>query len=154
RLQVLSHHPSFPFTQVQEVRDRIAGLINRSLPSAEAGEMRALIIGDRSGIGDELRDAFARTGMAHLLVISGLHLGFVAAAVFAAVRFLAILAAPGLASRGWANKAGAFAASAAVCAYAAIAGHHVSTMRAMVMVLAYMMAIVLDRANEAVASLA
>ncbi len=154
RLLVLSHHPRFPFTQLQEVRDRIADLIDRSLPPSEAGEMRALIIGDRSGIDDNLRDAYARTGMAHLLVISGLHLGFVAAAVFGAVRFLSILLAPGLASRGWANKASAVAASLAVCAYAAIAGHHVSTVRAMVMVLTYMMAIVLDRASEAVASLA
>jgi competence protein ComEC len=153
-LQVLAHHPRFPFTQVQNLRDRIADLINRNLPPAEAGEMRALIIGDRSGVDDNLRNAFARSGMAHLLVISGLHLGFVAAAVFVAVRFLMILLAPGLASRGWANKAGALGAALAVCAYTAIAGHHVSTVRAMVMVLAYMMAVVLDRASEAIASLA
>ena len=153
-LQVIAHHPQFPFSQLQGLRDRIADLIDRTLPSTEAGEMRALVIGDRSGIDDDLRNAFARTGMAHLLVISGLHLGFVAAAVFVAVRFLAMLTAPGLASRGWANKTGAIGASIAVCAYTAIAGHHVSTVRAMIMVLAYMLAIVLDRASEAIASLA
>lgn len=153
-LQVLAHHPRFPFSQLQNLRDRIADLMDRNLPSQEAGEMRALVIGDRSGIDDDLRNSFARTGMAHLLVISGLHLGFVAAAVFVAVRFLTILLAPGLASRGWANKAGAIGAMIAVCAYTAIAGHHVSTVRAMVMVLVYMMAVVLDRASEAIASLA
>ncbi|MGO9453523.1 MAG: DNA internalization-related competence protein ComEC/Rec2 [Candidatus Binataceae bacterium] len=152
--QVLAHHPEFPFSQLQDVRDRIAALIDGSLPAVEAGEMRALVIGDRSGIDSDLRDAFARSGMAHLLVISGLHLGFVAAVVFVAGRMLMMIVAPGLASRGWANKAGAIAASIAVCAYTAIAGHHVSTVRAMVMVLAYMMAIVLDRAREAIASLA
>jgi len=153
-LQVIAHHRQFPFSQLQAVRDRIANLIDRTLPSTEAGEMRALVIGDRSGIDDDLRNAFARTGMAHLLVISGLHLGFVAAAIFVAVRFLTMVIVPGLASRGWANKAGAIAAAIAVCAYTAIAGHHLSTVRAMIMVLAYMLAIVLDRASEAIASLA
>jgi len=153
-LRLLAHHSHFPFSQLQRIRNRIAGFINRNLPETEAGEMRALVIGDRSGINDEVREAFARTGMAHLLVISGLHLGFVAAAVFGALRFATIMIMPGFASRGWANKVAAIGAAAAVCGYTAIAGHHVSTMRAMVMVLAYMTAIVLDRASEAVASLA
>jgi len=52
-----------------------------SLISAKP-EMRALIIGDRSGIDESIRQRFALTGMAHVLVISGLHLGFVAAAAF------------------------------------------------------------------------
>jgi len=152
--QILAHHRPFPFSQLQSLRDRIADVIDRNLPPLEAGEMRALVIGDRSGIDEDLRNTFARTGMAHLLVISGLHLGFVAVAMFAATRFLMMVIAPGIASRGWANKAGAIGASLAVCAYTAIAGHHVSTVRAMVMVLAYMMAVALDRASEAIASLA
>ena len=61
---------------------------------------------------------------------------------------------PGLANRGYANKFAAIAAMLAVCAYASIAGHHVSTIRALVMVLAYMMAVTIDRSSEAIASLA
>jgi competence protein ComEC len=61
---------------------------------------------------------------------------------------------PMIALRGWANKIAALAAAAAVLAYASIAGHHVSTTRALIMVLAYMLAVVIDRAREAVASLA
>src|SRR5208282_601700 len=91
-------------------------------------EMRALVIGDQGEIGEPLRETFARTGMAHLLVISGLHLSIVAAAMFAA--------------------------ALAVCAYASIAGHHVSTVRALVMVLAYMLAVMIDRSREAIAPLA
>ena len=138
---------------IESVRDRIGAFFDANLQDPERAEMRAIVIGDRGGINQDLRDRFARTGMAHLLVISGLHLSFVAAAVFAIVRLLMMLA-PGLASRGWANKAAAIAASVAVCAYAAIAGHHVSTARALVMVLAYMFAIVIDRSREALASLA
>ena len=73
--------------------------------------------------------------------------------MFAAVR-LAMMLLPGLANRGYANKVAALAAMIAVCAYASIAGHHVSTVRALTMVLAYMLAVAIDRSREAIASLA
>jgi competence protein ComEC len=115
--------------------------------------MRALVIGDRGGIDENLRERFALTGMAHLLVISGLHLGFVAAAAFFLMR-LVMGFFPSLMARGYANKAAAVAAALAACAYASIAGHHVSTVRALVMVLSYALAILFDRAREVSASLA
>ena len=61
---------------------------------------------------------------------------------------------PALTARGYANKFAAAAAALTVCAYASIAGHHVSTMRALVMVLAYTVAILIDRSRELLASLA
>ena len=102
-----------------------------------------MIIGDRGGIDEALRQRFALTGMAHLLVISGLHLGIVAGAVFIAMRFLIWLIAPSLMVRGYASKLAAAAAALAAIGYSTIAGDHVSTVRALVMVLAYMGAIML-----------
>jgi competence protein ComEC len=154
QLAVIGYHPRFPATQIEEVRRHIARFIDANLAPPERGEMRALVIGDRGGISQSIRDTFARTGMAHLLVISGLHLGIVAAVAFALMRLAMIALAPGLSSRGYANKIAAVAAAFAVCCYGAIAGHHVSTTRALVMVLAYALAVVIDRSREIVASLA
>ncbi len=154
QLEVVGYHPRFPATQIEDIRRHIARFIDANLAPPERGEMRALVIGDRGGISQSIRDTFARTGMAHLLVISGLHLGIVAAVVFAFMRVVMILLAPGLSSRGYANKIAALAAAVAVCGYGAIAGHHVSTTRALVMVLAYALAVVIDRSREVVASLA
>jgi ComEC/Rec2-related protein len=39
---------------------------------------QALILGDRSDLSENLRDAFAATGMLHVLAVSGLHVGIVA----------------------------------------------------------------------------
>ena len=61
---------------------------------------------------------------------------------------------PGLTARGYANKAAALAAALAASAYAAIAMPHVSTARALVMVLAYALAVIADRARALLASLA
>jgi competence protein ComEC len=151
--QIVLHRSSFPSSQIESIRAHIGEFFDRNLAYPENAEMRALVIGDRGEIGEPLRNTFARTGMAHLLVISGLHLSLVAAAVFAVVR-LAMMLFPALANRGYANKVAAIAAMLAVCAYASIAGHHVSTIRALVMVLAYMLAVAIDRSREAIASLA
>ena len=48
--------------------------------------VRALALGDRGGLSTEVRDAFRRLGLSHLLAVSGLHLGLVASLVFAVVR--------------------------------------------------------------------
>ncbi len=151
--RIIRHRSSFPASRIESIRTHIGEFFDRNLAYPENAEMRALVIGDQSEIGEPLRQTFARTGMAHLLVISGLHLSIVAAAMFAAVR-LAMMLLPSLSNRGYANKVAALAAMAAVCAYASIAGHHVSTVRALVMVLAYMLAVAIDRSREAIASLA
>jgi competence protein ComEC len=152
-VEVLAQHRSFPSSDIEEMRTHIESFIDRNLGDPAASEMRALMIGDRGGIDETMHQTFGRTGLSHLLVISGLHLSMVGAAVFGLVR-LAMLMFPAIALRGWANKFAALAAAAVVVAYATIAGHHVSTTRALVMVLAYMFAVVIDRAREAVASLA
>lgn len=152
-IRILSYAPSFPGTLIENARRRIGSLIDANLAYPANVEMRALIIGDRGGIDEALRRRFAFTGMAHLLVISGLHLGIVAGAAFMLTRLLMGFF-PTLMARGYANKAAALAAAIAAAAYAAIAGHHVSTIRALLMVTAYALAIVLDRSRELMASLA
>jgi len=152
-LEVIGYRHAFPASIVAAIRSRLGGFIDAHLAGVQRAEMRALIIGDRGGIEPALRRRFALTGLAHVLVISGLHLGFVAAAGFVAVR-LAMLLAPGLTALGYANKAAAVAGAFAASAYAAIAMPHVSTARALVMVLAYALAIVADRSRALLASLA
>jgi len=143
----------FPTSRIEAIRDHIRRFIEKGLSYPERAEMMALVIGDRGGLDQALRQRFALTGMAHLLVISGLHLSFIAAAAFALARLL-LGCFPALLETGWANKLAALFAAVVVSAYATIAGHHVSTLRALVMVLSYVLAVVADRAREVMASLA
>lgn len=152
-VEVVAHHYLIPGSAIERIRLDIAAFIDRNLNDPAAAEMRALIIGDRGGIDEKMHETFGRAGLSHLLVISGLHLSMVGAAVFGLMR-LVMLLFPAIALRGWANKLAAIAAALVVIVYASIAGHHVSTTRALTMVLAYMFAVVIDRAREGVASLA
>ncbi|MDT8347147.1 MAG: ComEC/Rec2 family competence protein, partial [Flavobacteriaceae bacterium] len=43
----------------------------------ETALLRSLLAGDRSAVDDELRDNFQRSGLVHILAISGLHVGLV-----------------------------------------------------------------------------
>ena len=59
------------------IRGRAADALERRL-GAQAGTASALVLAEREGIPRELWDAFARSGTAHLLSISGFHVGVIA----------------------------------------------------------------------------
>ena len=64
----------------------------RSVTEGEAQDvLLALIIGDQSQISEDLRSDMAKSGLAHVLAISGLHLTLVAGGAFAAMRMLLAL---------------------------------------------------------------
>lgn len=61
-------------------RDRARAALTARLRGPEALLLRALVLGEREDAGP-LQDRFAEAGLAHLLALSGLHLGVAAAAV-------------------------------------------------------------------------
>lgn len=66
-------------TALHHIRARIEGALFAHAPTHDSGAMLcALLTGNRSHMPPSLRDLFTRTGAAHLLAISGLHLGIVA----------------------------------------------------------------------------
>lgn len=71
--------PALPTAAAASFRDRVRSALVGNLPPEEALLMRALVLGEREEAGD-LRDVFARAGLAHLLALSGLHLGVLAGA--------------------------------------------------------------------------
>ncbi|MDX1420875.1 MAG: DNA internalization-related competence protein ComEC/Rec2 [Rubricoccaceae bacterium] len=63
---------------VNAARRHVEGALTAYVRTEEArAVLAALILADRSGIERETRDRFARTGLAHLLAVSGLHVFFV-----------------------------------------------------------------------------
>ena len=51
--------------------------IRQHLPPTEAALLQGLLLGQRGEIPFELRDAFSRLGVIHILAVSGLHVGFI-----------------------------------------------------------------------------
>lgn len=107
------------------IGERIDGLAN----GQQAGVLRALVIGDQSGIDAATRRTLGRAGLAHVLAISGLHLSLVAGGVFLTLRF-GLAAFFGFAQRFNIKKIAALGGMAAALGYLAISGGSVSAMRA------------------------
>ncbi|WP_158633533.1 ComEC/Rec2 family competence protein [Tautonia sociabilis] len=94
----------------------------------------ALLLGRRGGIDEETADAFTRTGAAHVLAISGLHLS----AVAGAIGVLACVA-------GLGRKGAARLVLVATASYATLVGWSPSVGRSAAMVAAASLATLVDR---------
>ena len=60
----------------------IGRFIMSRLPGVEGGVLKALLIGDMADIPQQTRDQYSRTGVNHILSISGFHVGIIALALF------------------------------------------------------------------------
>ncbi len=137
----------------ERYRNRIGALIDKSSGADTAAVLRALTIGDRSKVFQALRNAFNRTGVGHLLAISGLHVGIVAALVYGfSIRLLVWW--PLMVERAWSAKSAALFTAAAVWGYSLLAGFAPSTQRAAMMASAYLAALLLERDPDLPSTLA
>lgn len=118
----------------QAIDKRTANLDNKGL-------IKALIVGDKRQVTPELWQLFARTGTSHLMVISGLHVGLLAAMGFVIGRYSTLL----LNWRWPADSGGAICAIVTSGIYSAAAGFTLPTQRALTMVTIWMLALLMRR---------
>lgn len=76
-------------------RDWIVAGLYGALPDDAARLAAGVALGDRRGMAPEVEEAFRRAGISHLLAVSGMHVGFVAAAAAALIKLLRIPRGPG-----------------------------------------------------------
>ena len=67
---------------VLPVREEVRGTIERNLSGAPAGLLLGMLLGEKYRIPEEIKESFRSTGLAHALVISGLHVGLITAFFF------------------------------------------------------------------------
>ena len=66
------------FAGLHRLRLGLSGALARALPEPQASLSQGILLGLRGSIPQDLRDAFSRTGTAHILAISGLNVGILA----------------------------------------------------------------------------
>lgn len=130
--------------RVMSLRMSLSNAITDRLPGREGAFATAILTGDRSSIDAEDLVSLRASNLAHLLAISGLHMGLLTGVVFALVRF-GFAALPHVAMRTNPKKIGAVAAFIVAISYLAISGANVATQRAFVMVAVMLVAVCLDR---------
>lgn len=122
-LTATSAAPSDPASVVAELRARARGALLRHVPPGpQQGLVRAMVLGDRAGVEEDVAEAFRIAGTYHVLALSGAQVALVAGLLLLAARKLGL--GPG---------ASAVACALAVSAYAAFAGGDTPVVRAAVM---------------------
>jgi competence protein ComEC len=118
---------------------------NASTPQREIIE--AMTIGNQNAIPAEVRDNFNKTGTSHILSISGLHIGMVAATTFFIIALI-LKSSEYLMLRFNIIKIASAAAFLMVLIYALIAGMGVTVIRSALMALVFLCALFLGRQKD------
>ncbi|EAR51521.1 Putative Competence protein [Oceanicola granulosus HTCC2516] len=133
-----------PGLWLQAARMRLSAAVQARVGGETGAFAAAIVTGDRSAMGQETLAELRATNLAHLLAISGLHMGMLTGFVFGLLR-LGLAACPPLALRWPGKKIAAAAALLAGAGYLALSGGNVATERAFVMVAVMLVAVLAER---------
>lgn len=143
-----------PRAQFEGIRQGISEWIGREGENGPVSEvMRALVVGDRWAAPEDVNDLFQRAGVAHLLAVSGLHLGLVAGMVYW-LTITAFKASERVMLAIDARRVAALATIPPVIAYMLLAGARIPTIRAAIMVCVYMIAVAIGRDDDLLSAIA
>ncbi|HLE40819.1 MAG TPA: ComEC/Rec2 family competence protein, partial [Nitrospirota bacterium] len=154
----LVHRGRGMFRTIQDWRERIHGSFLASTAGAGSAILQAMVLGEEGGLTDEMRDRFMAAGVTHIISISGSHLGMVAVICFGLIRALMFLMPERFYHRltihADPKKIAAWLTFPLVIFYTALAGGQVATIRSLMMISAALFALILDRENGLMHSLA
>ncbi len=123
------------------LRTSFGDRLERAFPAREAGVMRAMLLGDRTGLDTDLKEIYQDGGILHILSISGLHVTLLGIGLFEMLRRM------GLRLGGAAVLAGCV-----MLLYGIMTGMSVSACRAIGMFLIRMLAQVVGRTADLLTS--
>lgn len=109
---------------LQRIRERLGAIYDAVFEERESGLMRAMLLGEKTGLDAEMKELYQRNGISHLLAISGLHISLVGLGFYKLLKKLTgfwplsgilagILSALFVAAYGWMTGASVSAVRAA-----------------------------------------
>jgi competence protein ComEC len=140
--RVVPLEPPAPAWPARVRRFALAAFAER-LPSASAGLLGGLVLGDRTTLPADVQDAFRRAGIFHVLAVSGFNVALLGGAVWALIR-----------AAGGGRRTAAAGGIVAVLGFAAVVGPEPSVIRATIMAVLVLAAVLLDREASVTNSLA
>src|SRR5437762_705273 len=134
-------HPAPPWPE--RIKRASVAAISQALPRTSAALLAGLLLGERTALPPELDEGFRRAGVYHVLAVSGFNVVLLAAAVLALCRLARV-----------GRRVSAVAAIVVVVGFAAVIGPEPSVLRAAVMAVLVLAALLLERDASVTNSLA
>ncbi len=138
---------------IADARSRISDLIDNTGEGDKSAVLKALIIGDRNSISKNLKEAFNRAGVSHILAISGLHIGIVATVAFLFFKWILSYFKYFL-WNALTIKVAAILSLFPVFIYGLLSGLSPSTQRAVIMVSIFLMTFLFEKEHDPINTLA
>jgi len=133
-----------PLQWLHSLRSNMAHTLSQVLPEPQASLAQGIVLGIRGNIPSGVQEAFSQTGTAHLLAISGLHLGIVAG----------LMLAIGIRLFGRRYYLYVWLALITIWLYALLSGMHPPVIRGAIMASVFLTAELLGRQRSAFTALA
>jgi len=145
KIEILDRGKGFPPLQwLYSFRERLSASLARALPEPQGALAQAILLGIRGNIPDSLNQTFSRTGTAHILAISGLHISII----------IGMLLSLGILVFGHKNSLYVWLALIAIWLYALLTGMRPPVIRGAIMGSLFLMAEFLGRQRSAFTALA
>ena len=122
KIDITENTPSPYFKALQVLREKCADVFDKIMTEKDAGIYKALILGDKSDMDEEINDLYQTQGIAHILAVSGLHISLIGSVFYN----LVLKAGAGLFTAG-------ATASFFVISYGIFTGASGSAMRSVIM---------------------
>ena len=154
RLHVLRRADGFGLARaIERWRQKLRTAVSSHLPGPYDAVFLALVLGHKGSLPADVQADFRTAGVAHLLVVSGLHVGFIAAATLFGWRQLLRTVRSRL-PRAWLpgwrpTPLAAILSLPPVLLYCSLVGWRVPTLRAALMIGSYLLALCIERRSDA-----
>ncbi len=129
--------------QLQNIRGKISSVYRKDLPKKKAGILCAMVLGEKRYLEEEMKLLYQQNQIAHVLAISGLHMGIVGMGLFRLRR-----------KQGASYLEAFVQAGVVILGYGILTGLSDSTLRAMLMLVVFMLGEYLGRSYDLLSAMA
>lgn len=142
-VHILTVHPSPVRESLLRLKKRLSDVYESTADEKTAGLLKSMVLGDKSSLDAEIKELYQENGIAHVLAISGLHVSLLGLGLYRLLR------------RGIGHfLLAGIPTIVLLLAYGYLTGTSVSTVRAVVMCVLFILAEILGRTYDMLTGLA
>lgn len=131
------------FEMLSVIRRNMSLRLYEILPKDEASLLSAMLLGDKTGLDDEITESFSKSGISHIIAVSGLHVNTICAMLYSFASLFGVN-----------KKLAYFLAVILILIYVPFTGMAVSAVRAGIVAVLFITASVILRRADPLTSLA
>ncbi|MBI3599811.1 MAG: ComEC/Rec2 family competence protein, partial [Nitrospinae bacterium] len=152
QIEIIHKNETGILPYIYKSKESMSLFIEKNSSQEESSILKTMVFGERTAISREMRNIFTSTGIAHLLAVSGLNVGFVAFASFIFFKkffsFLFLNFYRRLFLIGAVQRFAAFFTLFPVLYYSLLVGDSPSAVRAGIMAVVYLLSLILYREGD------